>query len=92
MFCAFVPQNGAVEALRKVKVLAYTGFASFLFSAFKWVFNGSDYACGFGVWPSFGFAALKYTFNFDWQLNYVGAGGSCVRPESGRSHSQKDRC
>jgi hypothetical protein len=67
-------QNGAVEALRKVKVLAWTGLASFLFSMFKWFFNGADYACGFGVWPSFGFAALKYTFNFDWQLNYVGAG------------------
>jgi hypothetical protein len=72
-------QNGAVEALRKVKVLAWTGLASFLFSAFKWIFNGSDYACGFGVWPSFGFAALKYTFNFDWQLNYVGAGELRVR-------------
>jgi hypothetical protein len=73
-YAAWLLQDGAVEALRKVKVLTYTGLASFLFSAFKWVFNGSDYACGFGVWPSFGFAALKYTFNFDWQLNYVGAG------------------
>lgn len=67
-------QNGAVEAIRKVKVLAWTGLVSFIFSAFKWFFNGADYACGFGVWPTFGFAALKYTWNFDFQMNYVGAG------------------
>ncbi|WIA41031.1 hypothetical protein OEZ86_004669 [Tetradesmus obliquus] len=77
MLTSFHTANGAAEALRKVKVLSYTGLASFLFSAFKWIFNGSDYACGFGVWPSFGFTALKYTFNFDWQLNYVGAGMIC---------------
>jgi hypothetical protein len=58
----------------KVKLLGITGFFSFLFSMAKWFFQGTDYACGFSAWPTFGFAAMKYTFNFDWQLNYVGAG------------------
>lgn len=70
----YVLQDGAVEAMRKVRVLAYTGVCSFIFSLAKWFFQGSDYACGFGVWPTFGMAAMKYTWNFDWQLNYVGAG------------------
>jgi hypothetical protein len=36
--------------------------------------TGADYACGFAAWPTFGMAAMKYTWNFDWQMNYVGAG------------------
>jgi hypothetical protein len=69
-------QNGASEAIRKVKLLSFTGLCSFAFSVFKWFFQGTDYACGFTAWPTFGFAAMKYTWNFDWQLNYVGAGGT----------------
>jgi uncharacterized oligopeptide transporter (OPT) family protein len=68
-------QDGASEAIQKVKVLSYTGVVSFAFSVFKWFFQGTDYSCGFAAWPTFGFAAMKYTWNFDWQLNYVGAGG-----------------
>ena len=70
-------QNGASEAIRKVKVLSYTGLASLAFSAAKWFFQGADYGCGFTAWPTFGFAAMRYTWNFDWQLNYVGAGMIC---------------
>lgn len=69
------PQAGAAAAIRKVKVLSYTGAASFAFSMAKWFVSGADYACGLGAWPTFGFAAMKYTFNFDFQLNYIGAGG-----------------
>lgn len=67
-------QSGEAAAIRKVKVLSWTGLCSFIFSTFKWFFNGSDYSCGFNTWPTFGMAALKYTWNFDFQLNYVGAG------------------
>lgn len=59
-------------------MLATTGIASFAFSTAKWFFQGSDYGCGLGAWPTFGVAAMKYTWNFDWQLNYVGAGAVCV--------------
>lgn len=63
--------------MRKVRVLSWTGVGSFLFSCFKWLVSGHDYGCGFGVWPSFGFKALEYTWNFDWQHNYIGAGMIC---------------
>jgi hypothetical protein len=56
------PQNGEAAAIRKVKVLSWTGLVSFFFSCFKWFFNGSDYACGFSAWPTFGMAAMKYTW------------------------------
>lgn len=69
------PQNGEAAAIRKVKVLTWTGLGSFIFSTFKWFFQGTDYACGFNTWPTFGMAALSYTWNFDFQMNYVGAGG-----------------
>lgn len=68
------PQNGEAAAIRKVKVLCYTGVVSFFFSTFKWFFQGRNYSCGFSFWPTFGFAAMKYTWNFDFQMNYVGAG------------------
>lgn len=67
-------QKGEADALRKVRLLSWTGISSFVFSAVKWVVSGEDYGCGFGVWPSFGFKALGYTWNFDWQQNYIGAG------------------
>jgi uncharacterized oligopeptide transporter (OPT) family protein len=77
MLTSFHTANGASAAIKKVKVLAWTGVCSFLFSLFKWFFQGSDYGCGFGAWPTFGLKAMKYTFNFDWQLNYIGAGMIC---------------
>lgn len=61
--------------MRKVKVLSWTGVASFMFSVVKWVVNGTDYGCGFGAWPFFGFKALRYTWFIDFQQNYIGAGG-----------------
>ena len=27
--------------------------------------------CGFGVWPTFGLQALKWTWNFDWNQGYM---------------------
>jgi hypothetical protein len=59
-------QKGEADALRKVRVLSWTGLGSFLFSTFKWILNGADYNCGFGAWPSFGFKAQEYTWFFDW--------------------------
>ncbi len=61
--------------MRKVKILSWTGLGSFLFSVVKWILSGTDYGCGFKVWPAFGFQALKYTWYLDFQQNYIGAGG-----------------
>jgi hypothetical protein len=70
-----LPQSGEAEAMRKVKILSWTGLASFLFSVIKWLLSGLDYGCGFGSWPAFGFKAMKYTWYLDCQQNYIGAGG-----------------
>lgn len=46
---------------------------SFLFSGYQWVFNNP--ACnGFIRFPTFGLQALSYTWNFDFQLPFVGLG------------------
>jgi len=58
----------------KVKILGWTGLCSFLFSTFKWIISGTDYGCGLGAWPTFGFKAFKYTWFFDFQQNYIGSG------------------
>lgn len=60
MLCVIL-QTGEASAMRKVRLLTWTGLGSLLFSFIKWLVSGSDYNCGFGVWPSFGFEALKYT-------------------------------
>lgn len=46
---------------------------SFVFSGYQWVFNNP--ACnGFQRFPTFGLEALRYTWNFDFQLPLVGLG------------------
>eukprot|EP00878_Enallax_costatus_P027358 GHUV01029438.1.p1 GENE.GHUV01029438.1~~GHUV01029438.1.p1 ORF type:complete len:402 (+),score=44.57 GHUV01029438.1:959-2164(+) len=77
MLTSFHTPAGEASAMRKVRLLSYTGIGSLLFSFIKWLVWGSNYECGFGVWPTFGFKALEYTWNFDWQHNYVGAGMIC---------------
>lgn len=37
-------------------------------------FQGNDYGCGFMVWPTLGITALQWTWNFDFQQQYIGAG------------------
>uniref|UniRef100_A0A383W0U8 Uncharacterized protein n=1 Tax=Tetradesmus obliquus TaxID=3088 RepID=A0A383W0U8_TETOB len=77
MMSSFHTAKGEADALRKVRVLSWTGAGSFFFSVLKWLVNGSNYECGFGSWPSFGFKAQQYTWFFDWQHNYIGAGMIC---------------
>jgi hypothetical protein len=46
---------------------------SFVFSGYQWVFNNP--ACnGFRRFPTFGLQALRYTWNFDFNLPFVGLG------------------
>ncbi|KAG0476064.1 hypothetical protein HPP92_012513 [Vanilla planifolia] len=49
---------------------------SFLWSFFQWFFSGGE-ACGFAHFPTFGLAAYRNTFFFDFSLTYVGAGMIC---------------
>ena len=60
---------GAAAAMRKVRVLLVASAGSFAFSLFKWFYQGNDYGCGFSVFPTFGLAALRWTWNFDSQIN-----------------------
>ncbi|KAF6265154.1 putative metal-nicotianamine transporter YSL6-like protein [Scenedesmus sp. NREL 46B-D3] len=64
----------AAAAARKVRLLGLTALASFVFDAFKWIFQGPSYSCGFSTLPTFGRAALAWTWHFDFQQQYVGAG------------------
>ena len=57
-------------------MLLYTGASSFAFSMFKWFFSGKGTNCGgWGGFPTFGLQALKWTWQFDWSLTYMGVGG-----------------
>ena len=61
----------------QVKTLGYWGCTSFLFSFFKWFFAATSttgLSCGFDAWPSLGFKALNYTWQFDFELTYIGVG------------------
>jgi hypothetical protein len=33
--------------------------------------------CGFGVFPTFGLTAFKWTWFFDWNQSYIGSGMIC---------------
>uniref|UniRef100_A0A2P2J9R2 Metal-nicotianamine transporter YSL3 n=2 Tax=Rhizophora mucronata TaxID=61149 RepID=A0A2P2J9R2_RHIMU len=49
---------------------------SFLWSFFQWFYSGGD-QCGFVQFPTFGLAAWKNSFYFDFSMTYVGAGMIC---------------
>jgi uncharacterized oligopeptide transporter (OPT) family protein len=38
------------------------------------LFQGSTPGCGFANWPTFGLAAAKWTWRFDFQQQYIGSG------------------
>jgi uncharacterized oligopeptide transporter (OPT) family protein len=38
------------------------------------LFQGTSYGCGFASWPTFGLAAAKWTWRFDFQQQYIGSG------------------
>ncbi|CAB4302085.1 unnamed protein product [Prunus armeniaca] len=49
---------------------------SFLWSFFQWFYSGGD-QCGFAQFPTFGLAAWKNSFYFDFSMTYIGAGMIC---------------
>ena len=60
----------------QVRTMGYWGMTSFLFSFFKWFFQGdpSSSNCGFSQFPSLGLKALAQSWNFDFSLTYIGVG------------------
>ncbi|CAN0922685.1 Metal-nicotianamine transporter YSL3 [Linum grandiflorum] len=49
---------------------------SFVWAFFQWFYSGGD-SCGFVQFPTFGLAAWKNSFYFDFSMTYVGAGMIC---------------
>lgn len=63
-----------------MKELGKWGVGSFCWSLFNWFFSsteGPNCSGGFGQFPSFGLQALKWHWNFDFGLIYIGVGMIC---------------
>lgn len=64
----------------QMATLLWTGGSSFFFSMFKWFFSASGDACnGWDKFPTFGLKALKWTWQYDFSLTYIGVGELLVR-------------
>ncbi|XP_044966348.1 probable metal-nicotianamine transporter YSL5 isoform X1 [Hordeum vulgare subsp. vulgare] len=59
---------------KKVRCLVKYMSLSFAWSFFKWFFSGVGDSCGFDNFPTFGVAAFKNTFYFNFNPSYVGYG------------------
>lgn len=59
---------------KKVLCLVKYMSLSFAWSFFKWFFSGVGDSCGFDNFPTFGAAAFKNTFYFNFNPSYVGYG------------------
>lgn len=61
----------------QMATLVWSGCGSFLFSMFKWFFSASGANCnGWDKFPTFGLKALKWTWQYDWSLTYIGVGAA----------------
>ena len=55
--------------------LLWAGGGSFAFSMFKWFFSATGEKCGgWDQFPTFGLKALKWKWQYDWSLTYIGVG------------------
>ncbi|KAL0033062.1 hypothetical protein WJX79_000741 [Trebouxia sp. C0005] len=66
-------KKGEEKARKQLRVLGITFSVAFLWDLFEWFFSGAG-DCGFGSFPTFGTHALNYTWQFDFELTYVGVG------------------
>jgi len=72
--------GGEADAAKQVTVLGRWGIVSLAWAGFKWFFSSeAGPACsgGFDRFPSLGLAALRWKWNFDFQLTYIGVGMIC---------------
>lgn len=73
---SFHTPKGAKLAKKQVVTLFYAFCGSFGNGLFQWFFAAAD-GCGFGSFPTFGLAAFKQRFYFDFSATYVGVGMIC---------------
>ncbi|KAL7132163.1 hypothetical protein ABFS83_12G053400 [Erythranthe nasuta] len=73
---SFHTPKGARLAKKQVWVLFKSFVGSFLWACFQWFFSAAD-GCGFSSFPTFGLAAYKQRFYFDFSATYVGVGMIC---------------
>ncbi|KAK4484075.1 hypothetical protein RD792_011295 [Penstemon davidsonii] len=73
---SFHTPKGAKLAKKQVWMLFKSFVGSFFWACFQWFFNAAD-GCGFANFPTFGLAAYKKRFYFDFSATYVGVGMIC---------------
>ncbi|KAL3830650.1 hypothetical protein ACJIZ3_019452 [Penstemon smallii] len=73
---SFHTPKGAKLAKKQVWILFKSFVGSFFWACFQWFFNAAD-GCGFASFPTFGLAAFKKRFYFDFSATYVGVGMIC---------------
>ena len=63
------------ECAVQMATLLWSGGCSFFFSMFKWFVSAEGDNCsGWDRYPTFGLKALKWTWQYDWSMTYVGVG------------------
>ncbi|CAI0452616.1 unnamed protein product [Linum tenue] len=77
----FHTRKGHKMARKQVQAFTKYFSISFIWAFFQWFFSGGPKDqgkyCGFVQFPTFGLAAWKNSFYFDFSLTYVGAGMIC---------------
>lgn len=67
--------HGAKQASKQVSALLKTFLVTMAWSVFQWFFAGGGGAtCGFHAFPTFGLAALRRGFSFNFAMSNVGVG------------------
>ncbi|KAK3143752.1 hypothetical protein QOZ80_4AG0304490 [Eleusine coracana subsp. coracana] len=67
--------HGAKQARKQVSVLLKTFVSTMAWSVFQWFFSGpGGPACGFQAFPTFGLAAFRRGFSFNFTMSNVGVG------------------
>ncbi|CAN1831157.1 Metal-nicotianamine transporter YSL3 [Linum perenne] len=72
----FHTSKGNKMAKKQVQGFMRFSSMSFIWAFFQWFYSGGD-TCGFVQFPTFGLAAWKHSFYFDFSMTYVGAGMIC---------------
>ncbi|KAL6848370.1 hypothetical protein ACP4OV_021664 [Aristida adscensionis] len=73
---SFHTPQGAIQAKQQVSILFKSFAGSFLWSLFQWFYSAGA-GCGFSSFPTFGMAAYRRRFYFDFSATYVGVGMIC---------------
>ncbi|TVU15803.1 hypothetical protein EJB05_39341 [Eragrostis curvula] len=66
--------HGAKQASKQVSALVQTFGGTIAWSVFQWFFAGGSGNCGFQAFPTFGLAAFRRGFYFDFSMANIGVG------------------